>query len=528
MTVNHQAADNPDLVISRERFGAVVFNLDGVVTRINAIHSEAWKRIFDEFFLRRSALEGEDLRAFDEVLDYRRYVEGRPRLSGIKHILSSRHIELPLGKPDDSAYQETIYGLANRKQHIFKELLEQQDVLVYGCAIALIHRLRSEGFKTAIVSASKHCELILQKAELRDRFDAWVDGIEAERLDLGSKPDPYVLWEAARRLQIDPEQIVVIEDSVVGVTASSRGRFGLTIGIDDGEQRTLMLEHGADYVLEDLCRLHIDGTSEDDAASPPVLAEMEMISNQLTDKQPALFLDYGGTLTPNIHKPKDAELSKKVRRALQKAAQLMPVTIVSGRDVEELRDRVGLPELIYAGSHGLEIQGQDLHLELPDGIDILDDLDKAMAELTNQLAGFPGVRIERKRFAIVVHYEKKDAINAAYVEAIVEQVQRNLPRLRKTGGKEVFELLPNIDWDKGRAVKWLLAELGLDGADTLPLYIGDDVTDEDAFRNLRGAGGIGILVSKRPQPSVATYRVGDSDDVLELLNHLVQVLKRKR
>ena len=289
-----------------------------------------------------------------------------------------------------------------------------------------------------------------------------------------------------------------------------------------------MLEHGADYVLEDLCRLHIDGTSEDDAASPPVLAEMEMISNQLTDKQPALFLDYGGTLTPNIHKPKDAELSKKVRRALQKAAQLMPVTIVSGRDVEELRDRVGLPELIYAGSHGLEIQGQDLHLELPDGIDILDDLDKAMAELANQLAGFPGVRIERKRFAIVVHYEKKDAINAAYVEAIVEQVQRNLPRLRKTGGKEVFELLPNIDWDKGRAVKWLLAELGLDGADTLPLYIGDDVTDEDAFRNLRGAGGIGILVSKRPQPSVATYRVGDSDDVLELLNHLVQVLKRKR
>ena len=150
-----------------------------------------------------------------------------------------------------------------------------------------------------------------------------------------------------------------------------------------------------------------------------------------------------------------------------------------------------------------------------------------MAELTSQLAGFPGVRIERKRFAIVVHYEKKDTINAAYVEAIVEQVQRGLPRLRKTGGKEVFELLPNIDWDKGRAVKWLLAELGLDGPDTLPLYVGDDMTDEDAFRSLRGVG-IGILVTKHPQPSVATYRVGDADDVLELLNHLIQILKHKR
>mgnify|MGYP001819790466 CR=1 FL=1 len=526
MTLNHQADADLTPVISRERFDAVIFNLDGVVTDVNKIHSEAWKQLFDEFLQDCPALEGEDLRPFHDDLDYRRYVEGRARHSGVKNVLSSRHIELPLGEPDDPADRETVYGLGNRKKHIFNELLEQRDVLVYGCAIALIHRLRNEGFKTAMVSASRHCDTILQKAELSDRFDARVDGIEAERLDLGSKPDPYVLWEAARRLQIDPEQIVVIEDSVVGVTASSRGRFGLTIGIDDGEQRTLMLEHGADYVLEDLCRLHVGRTSEGDAASPPVLAEMEMISNQLTDKQPALFLDYGGTLTPNIRKSEDVELSKKMWRALQKAAQVMPVTIVSGRDVEELRDRVGLPELIYAGSHGLEIQGQDLHLELPDGIDILDDLDKAMAELTSQLAGFPGVRIQRKRFAIVVHYEKKDAINAAYVEAIVEQVQRGLPRLRKTGGKEVFELLPNIDWDKGRAVKWLLAELGLDGPDTLPLYIGDDVTDEDAFRNLQGAG-IGILVAKHPQPSEATYRVGDSDDVLELLNHLIQVLKRK-
>jgi alpha,alpha-trehalase len=368
--------------------------------------------------------------------------------------------------------------------------------------------------------------MILGKTGLSNEFDVRIDGIEAERLELSSKPDPYILWEVARRLGIEPEQTIVIEDSVVGVTASSRGRFGLTIGIDDGEQQQLMLEHGADYVLRDLCRLHVDGTSGDDEFSPPFLAEMELISNQLADKQPALFLDYGGTLTPAKQNPEIAELSKKMRHALRQVAKLMPLTIVSGRDVEDLRNRVGLPELIYAGSHGLEILGHDLHLELPEGIDVLEDLDEAMAELSRLLGEFPDVSIERKRFAIVLRYKERDMLSTAHLEATIEQVKMQLPRLRKIGGKQVFELLPNIDWNKGRAVKWLLAEMGLEGPDKLPLYIGDDVTDEDAFRSLRGVG-IGILVAKRPQPSMATYRISDSNDVLKLLHHLIQALKHK-
>ena len=527
MTLNHQASTDPLPVISRERFGAVIFNLDGVVTDINETNNEAWKRLFDAYLLERDAQEGEDLSPFHVDYDYRRYVEGRPRHQGVKHFLSNRHIELPLGEPEDPAHYETIYGLGNRKQLVFNELLEQRGVQVYGCALALIRRLRNEGFKTAMVSASVQCDMILRKAELGDEFDARIDGIEAERLELGSKPDPYILWEVASRLGVEPAQTIVIEDSVVGVTASSRGRFGLTIGIDDGEQQELMLKNGADYVLRDLCRLHVDGTSEDDGFSPPVLDDMGLITNQLANKQPVLFLDYGGTLTPSKQKPKNAEPSKKMRRVLHKLAKRIPVTIVSGRDVEELRDRVDLPELIYAGSHGLEILGQGLHLELPEGIDVREDLDQAMAELSKRLAEFPEVRIERKRFAIVVHYTDRDMLDTAYLEAMIEQVQMELPRLRIIGGKKVFELLPNIDWDKGRAVKWLLAEMGLDGPDRLPLYIGDDVTDEDVFRSLHGVG-IGILVAKRPQPSMATYRIGDSDDVLKFLHHLIHVLKRKR
>ena len=524
MSVNHQATTELEHVISGQRFGAVIFNLDGVVTRINEVHAAAWKQLFDTFMLERTAHVGENLNPFHINLDYRRYIEGRPRHLGVTHFLSSRHIELPMGEPGEPASGRTICGLANRKKQIFRGFIEEQGVQVYGCAIALIHRLRSEGFKTAFVSASAHCDMILDKAGIGELFDDQIDGIEAKRLELDGKPDPYVLLEVVRRLEMEPEDAIVIEDSVVGVTAGSRGRFGQVIGIDDGDQSEWMLEHGADYVLQDLCRVHVEGKTDDEGFSPPVLTDMSLITNQVAGKQPVLFLDYGGTLTPTISEPEDAELSKKMRRALRKAARLMPVTIVSGRDVEELCRLVGLPELTYAGSHGLEIRGPDMDLVLPDGLDVLDDLDKGMDELTLRLSEIPGIGIERKRFAIVVHYRKKDTLNAAYAEAAVEEVQMHLPKLRKTGGKEVFELLPDIDWDKGRAVNWLLAEMGLEGPDKMPLYFGDDITDEDAFRSVRGVG-LGILVTDRPQPSMATYRVNDSGKVLSLLLHLTSEFK---
>jgi len=167
-----------------------------------------------------------------------------------------------------------------------------------------------------------------------------------------------------------------------------------------------------------------------------------------------------------------------------------------------------------------------MHLELPEGAEALEDLDRAMEALVRQFADIPGVSIGRKRFAIVVHYRQDDVDNADQVAAAVKQVQTLLPRLKITGGKEVLELLPDIDWDKGRAMEWLLSELGLDGPDELPIYIGDDVTDEAAFLRLRGKG-IGILVADKPQPSAATYRVNDSREVLDLLKYLIKSIEDK-
>ena len=426
-----------------------------------------------------------------------------------------------MGEPGDPSNRETVCGLGNRKNLIFDWFVREGGVEVYGCAIALIRRLRRVGIKTAVVSASQHCDLILERANIAELFDARIDAAEAERLDLDTKPDPDVLWEAASRLGVKPARTAVFDDTVVGIRAGKRGRFPVVVGVNPGRQGDKMREHGATVVVPDLCRVDVEGIDTGEQFPfPKPLTDMALVSKQLAGKRPALFLDYGETLAPIVAWTEVAKLSADMRLTLRSAARLMPVIVVSGRDLDEVSRLVGLPEIVYAGSHGLEIRGPDLRLELPGGIDALDDLDNAAASLTGALAPFPETRVERKRFAIVVHYRQRAGEMPGEVRSEVERVQACFPGLHVTGGKDVIELLPAIDWDKGRAVRWLLSELNLDGPGVLPIYIGDDETDEDAFIAVRGSG-LGLLVTDRSRPSAASYWLKDTAHVAALLRHLV-------
>lgn len=511
-----------ELIISREKVDAVIFNVDGVVTRVTTVHIEAWKRLFDAYLHERSTGQGEDYRPFDVEHDYHRYIDGRPRNQAVKHFLTKRYIELPVGDPGDPPDRETVCGLGNRKNQIFNQIMEERGVEVYGCAIALIHRLRKAGIRTAAVSASKHCKLIMERAEIAGLFDARVDAVDAERLDLDGKPDPDTLWEAAKRIETPPARAAVFEDSLIGVTAGQRGRFALVVGLDRGGQAEKLRNQGAHAVLSDLCGVDVEATeAAQGRLFPTPLAKMSLVSNRLEDKRPALFLDFGGTLATFEDRPENSRLSEDMRSILREAARRMPVVVVSGRDIDEVRRLVDLPEIIYAGSHGLEIRGPDLCLEVPEGLDALDQLGKAAVELTRALDTVSGVRLERKRFTVVIYLHERTAQVLDQIESAIARVLQRFPRLHRRGGKQVIELLPDIDWDKGRAVSWLLSELGLEGADVLPIYIGDDETDEDAFRIVRGRG-LGILVSERAQASVAEYRVDDTASVAALLRHLVE------
>jgi trehalose-phosphatase len=248
---------------------------------------------------------------------------------------------------------------------------------------------------------------------------------------------------------------------------------------------------------------------------------MSWLSRQLTNKHPALFLDFDGTLAPIVDRPADAKLPQPMRRTLRDAAAVMPVALISGRDLTDLRERVQLPELIYAGSHGFDIQGPGLRLELPAGLDAVEELTQAATELEAGLADIGGAWLERKRFMLAVHYREAAKADIERLTALVAAVHDRFSRLRLTPGKMLFELRPDIDWDKGRALRWLLSEMHLDHAEVLPFYLGDDESDEDAFRVMHGRG-IGILVADRPRQSLAVLRVEGSDQVIRLLRHLIE------
>jgi trehalose-phosphatase len=243
------------------------------------------------------------------------------------------------------------------------------------------------------------------------------------------------------------------------------------------------------------------------------------------NRQLAVFLDYDGTLTPIVSHPEKAFLSNSMRQALQSLAMQAWVAILSGRDLDDIRQRVNIGAIIYAGSHGFDIAGpRGLRKEV--ATQFLPKLDVAEKELGKQLAGIPGVHVERKRFSIAAHYRKVSEGDLPKMEEAVSEIAARHRELRRMQGKKVYELLPDIDWDKGKAVLWLLETLGLERAKVRPIYIGDDRTDEDAFRAL-GRRGVGILVSEQPRSTAARYALKNPAEVERFLRELTLMTKHE-
>ena len=250
------------------------------------------------------------------------------------------------------------------------------------------------------------------------------------------------------------------------------------------------------------------------------LAALPDILRQCESRELAVFLDYDGTLTPIVARPELAVLADDMRATLDRLAKRCTVAIVSGRALANVQNLVGLDSLIYAGSHGFEIhdpKGGKLHHE--EGGEFVPLIAKAAEALKAKLADVEGVIVEPKTYALAVHYRLVSDVDVPRVEAEVDAVVAAEPRLRKTGGKKVFEVRPAMDWHKGRALDWLLQALDLDRPDVLPVYVGDDETDEDAFRVLVDRG-LGFIVAERPVQSAASYRLNDTDEVKIFLERL--------
>jgi trehalose 6-phosphate phosphatase len=257
-------------------------------------------------------------------------------------------------------------------------------------------------------------------------------------------------------------------------------------------------------------------------ALPSALLEHGAIRATLRGRRLALFADFDGTLSPIVEEPSAAALAEGNRERLERLGQRATVAVISGRDLDDLEPRVGAAGLYYAGSHGFQVAGPDgWRHQHDEGLRFLDALDRAEAALRSRLERVPGVLVERKRFAIAVHDRRVADEHLVTVRRAVAETTGEMPSLRLMEGKRVHELRPALDWDKGRAMLWLLEKLALPLAETALLFIGDDTTDEDAFRAMREAGhGIAIVVGEGGRESFAHYALRDPAEVSAMLDWL--------
>jgi beta-phosphoglucomutase family hydrolase len=237
---------------------AWLFDLDGVLTDTASVHDAAWKITFDEFLASRAG-EGVPFTPFDPVADYEQFVDGQPRLDGVRSFLLSRGIRLPEGGPEDGPEDgpdcETVTGVGRRKNDLVLRMLAKGGVKAFPGSVALVRALREDGRRLAVVSASENCAAVLDAAGIADLFDLRVDGRVTSEQGLAGKPAPDTYLYAARELGIEPGRAAVVEDAPAGVASGRAGHFGLVVGVSRGATAEELLRSGADVVVSDLAEL---------------------------------------------------------------------------------------------------------------------------------------------------------------------------------------------------------------------------------------------------------------------------------
>ena len=230
---------------------AIIFDLDGVITKTAEVHSHAWKKMFDSYLEQKAEDENIEFIEFTSE-DYLTYVDGKPRYDGVKSFLDSRNIELPFGSPEDSTENVTVCGLGNRKNEAFNEVLNKEGVEVFPSTVKLMERLKGEGIRLGVASSSKNCEAVLEAAGLSHLVETRVDGVVSAQTGLNGKPAPDIFLTAAKNLDCDYSHSVVVEDAASGVAAGKNGNFGLVLGLARENNEDALYENGADVVVKDI------------------------------------------------------------------------------------------------------------------------------------------------------------------------------------------------------------------------------------------------------------------------------------
>ncbi len=539
-------------------FQTVIFDLDGVITKTAKIHALAWKKVFDEYLKLRAKRDGEPFQEFTYQKDYLTYVDGKPRYQGVENFLASRHIHLPWGHPCDSPDKETICGIGNKKNQLFEQLLQEEGAEVFSSTITLIQELKDKGVKVGVASSSKNCLAVLKSVHLEHLFETRVDGIISQQLHLQGKPEGDIFVTAAKNLSSLPEHSVVVEDASSGVQAGRNGGFGLVLGIAREDNEKELAKQGADLVVADLSEISIELINDwflrkpkpfflcwENLKQAPEIFPREHLKGKniflnpcyqraaksvlTTGQKMTFFLDYDGTLTPIVESPELAILSSEMKKTVEELARIHTVAIVSGRLREDVENLVGIKDIFYAGSHGFDIEGPGgfrmIHPEAKKTIPLITHIIKQLKE---KLVNIKGVLIEEKKFSVAVHYRKVPNPNAVkFIAEVVNNVVQKYNEVRMLPGKKVFEILPNIDWDKGKAVRWIMNALNIDWNSQAIFYLGDDTTDEYAFRTIITRGTALLVSEETEKASTADFLLTSPEEVKKFFEKVITLSKQQ-
>src|SRR5271165_1654581 len=329
--------------------------------------------------------------------------------------------------------------------------------------------------------------------------------------------------ETANRLSVRPDRCAVVTATGNGVAAARAGGFALVIAIDAAGDGDELLGRGADAVITDLHDINVRTGDRRMSELPDGRHALDVI----TGRRPAVFFDFDGTLSEIVENPDAAQLVEGAAEALKSLTAQCSVAILSGRDLADVRQRIGLPGIWYAGSHGFELTGPDgAHHENAEAAASIPVLERAAAELADQLGDIAGVVVEHKRFGVAVHYRNAERDRIGEVAAAVRRAGQRAA-LRVTTGREVIELRPDIDWDKGKTLRWVIDHLLQAGSGPMvPIFLGDDITDEDAFDAVRH-DGVPIVVRHNDDGDRATaalFALDSPTRVSEFIERLARQL----
>jgi len=390
--------------------------------------------------------------------------------------------------------------------------------------VPLLRRLTDVGIATAIYSSTRDCAQVLRAAGIDELVNLRVDVVE---------PVPAVLTETASRLGVRPVRCVVIDRDQAGISAGGDGGFSLVIGLERNGQADELLSCGADTVVADLAEISVRSGGSAMSRIADAAQVYSQVKELVATRRPVVFLDFDGTLSDITAHPDSATLVDGAAEALRALAEQCPVAVISGRDLADVRERVKVDEVWYAGSHGLELMAPDgTYHENAGAADLIGTLARAACRLAEMIGDISGIELEHKRFAVAVHYRNADPADIDRVTAAVRSLGRS-EGLRTTAGRKVIELRPNLYWEKGTTLNWLLeriqaSDCAADAASVLPIYIGDDITDEDAFDAVQ-FDGVGIVVRHAEhgdRPSAALFSLESPSTVVEFIGRLARDLER--